>query len=351
MCYNIYNIKSGTPTLKPNYLKLPVTRVDSVDEFNEIYLFWNKREKSGKIKFGIDRTPSGGISTTRLIDKLPLYDVKTGKNGAELVVLASLNGAPAYYRIQYRTYKISEDKKMCGRIAFNKLYDEFKRDGVKLDDFYIENGEEVKKTIEPPIIAVLDSNYFDVSLIVNHIDIHSSYPSGIAKFDDRLRPTIERLYRQRESEPINKVILNMACGFFQSSTYFKARLAQISKFAIEENNKKIRYMIDWLKGTGRLPIAVNTDGIWFAGKPTGLNGSNLGEFYEDHTNCRIRFKSAGCYEYIENGEYHPVVRGMTKLDAIKPREQWSWGDIYNFDAEPIKFVFDRERGIINAKDS
>ena len=35
----------------------------------------------------------------------------------------------------------------------------------------------------------------------------------------------------------------------------------------------------------------------------------------------------------------------TKLDKIKPREEWTWGDIYNRDAEPLRYVCTWEEGI------
>ena len=34
------------------------------------------------------------------------------------------------------------------------------------------------------------------------------------------------------------------------------------------------------------------------------------------------------YEFIENGQYYPVMRGISPLDKVKPRSEWKWGDIY-----------------------
>jgi hypothetical protein len=47
-------------------------------------------------------------------------------------------------------------------------------------------------------------------------------------------------------------------------------------------------------------------------------------------------KSGGSYEYIEDGQYKPVVRGRTKLEETKPRSEWQWGDIFHNDASLIK---------------
>ena len=47
------------------------------------------------------------------------------------------------------------------------------------------------------------------------------------------------------------------------------------------------------------------------------------------------------YEFIEDGKYTPVVRGKTKLDRVKPRSEWQWGDIFKYDAnELLKIVED-----------
>ena len=78
-------------------------------------------------------------------------------------------------------------------------------------------------------------------------------------------------------------------------------------------------------------IARSTDCIWYEGEIYHGEGEGkaLGEWSNDHTNCTFRAKSKGVYEYIENGKYTVVARGYYELDKIKPRDLWSWGDIYN----------------------
>ena len=124
-------------------------------------------------------------------------------------------------------------------------------------------------------------------------------------------------------EIITQAILNLTCGYFQSlkDNRIKAKLAHISRYAIARNNQKIDEMVQWLKANDRIPVLINTDGIWFIGAPTNLSSKLLGEFEEDHKNCTLRIKSSGAYEYIEDGKYHPVLRGKTKLDRIKPRDK------------------------------
>ena len=54
--------------------------------------------------------------------------------------------------------------------------------------------------------------------------------------------------------------------------------------------------------------------------------------------------SDGAYEFIEDGVYHPVLRGTSTLDAVQPdRSKWTWGDIYR--QAVVCYKFDIEKGI------
>lgn len=322
-----------------NYKSIPTTVTSSINEFNELCQFWKHKELTNELVYGIIRTPSGGISTK---NKFPAYDVTVDGVGCELLVVAEIDNNPAIYRVQYRTQiKTVNNVRMFGTIAFNRFAAELKRDGIDITSYYIDNGIEIKKEIEKPLIGLTNQSFKDrIFTNVHHLDIRSSYPSGMAECCPEWKPTIERLYSGREEHPEYKEILNLSCGYFQSVKNFGAKLAHISKYAIKRNNERIQKMSKWLTDTNRVVIAYNTDGIWFYGESTNLNSHKLGDFNQDHTNCKIRFKSNGSYEYIENGVYHPVVRGKTKLDEIKDRTSWNWGDIYCKDAQPIELQFD-----------
>lgn len=344
-------IKSAKATLHPNYIRLPVTVVDSVDDFNAIYNYWKSREEKGLITYGIERTKSGGISYNI---RLPSYDVTVSNIGCELLCLAlDHDKNPCFYRLQYRSYKITDDHDIAitGRTAFKRFSDELLKDGIDITKYFIDNGIDIKREIEKPLIKVADNNFLDKTFEgAHHLDICSSYPYGMAKCYPEWYPTINRLYESRDRYPINKAILNLSCGYMQSVGRFKARLAHVSKYAINLNNKRVRDMAEYLELNGRVVLLYNTDGIWYIGKSINQNNTRLGGWKEDHKNCKIRIKSAGAYEFIENGVYHPVLRGHTRLDDWKVRELWNWGDIYHEDADYVyEYIFDRERGIIDGK--
>jgi hypothetical protein len=110
----------------------------------------------------------------------------------------------------------------------------------------------------------------------------------------------------------------------------------------------MRELAEKMKKSGRRILAYNTDGIWYVGDVyhDEGEGKGLGQWENDHINCKIRFKSAGSYEYIENGKYTPVQRGLTKLDSIKPRDEWQWGDIFSDEGKEITYTFVNEIGFI-----
>ena len=82
-----------------------------------------------------------------------------------------------------------------------------------------------------------------------------------------------------------------------------------------------------LEAQGYTVIGYNTDGIFYQ-KQDGMDwyhdrdeGQSLGQWKTDHIFDKIRFKSAGAYEYIENGVYHPVIRGKTVYERTVPRDK------------------------------
>lgn len=333
-------IKRSPVTLKPNYIYIPVTRTDNPDEFNEVLFSYNKR---GYNK--LNRTPSGGISVKGF--RGTGISLTTNKWGAELIII-DYEGC---FRLQFRN-KILDDideveKKITGKQSLNKFYQELKQIGIDLEDYAIDNGKEVKETIEKPMIKLERHSFTDITFEnAHHIDINSSYPAGVKEYHPEFGPVIDKWYRlKREGNKEYKAYLNLMIGTMQSK-YIGYKYADISAYAIKRNNDKIIEMAQWLKNNGRTVISYNTDGIWFIGEPYPNSSKELGEFKQDHTNCKFRAKSAGAYEFIEDGKYYPVIRGKTRLDDIKKRDEWRWGDIYQDSAqETKKYRVTIERGV------
>lgn len=326
-------------SLRPNYRLIPCSALgvdeEAVETFNEI-LNWVKSLGLRRLV----RTKSGGISIDRKKYHGCGWDITNNSYCVEIVII--------YYgmwRIQFRNKSVvseedGKEKEMYGRQAFMKFRNECKKRGIELGDYEIDNGEEVKKEIEKPMISVssprvLGNTYFSA----HHIDFHNSYPAGLVNTHPEFRDVVEMFYKGRKENPEYKAVLNLTVGYMQSVKGCGAKWAHLSRDAIRNNNERMRELSERLIKSGRKILAYNTDGIWYTGEVYhgSGEGKNLGDWENDHVNCMIRFRSKGAYEYMENGVYTPVVRGLTGYDKVKPRSEWEWGDIFRKDAEVIMY--------------
>lgn len=335
MIKELRQLKSAPSSLKINQLLIPVSVFDITTEgakaFNKIY-FWVKSKNLNKLK----RTKSGGIQTGVKL-RLPAYDIRINRYCVELTLV--MDGR--CWRIQFRT---KPPEGMSGRKAFTEFKRLLIKDGIDLDNYAIDNGEEVKNEIEKPLIGAARKWMYDVIYEeVNHIDFHSSYAGGLAETHPEFRNTLEKIYLKREKDNMCKNILNFSIGFMQSLGGCSAKWAHLSRDAIKNNNDRVKELASRLDKSGRLVISFNTDGIWYRGPVYHGKGEgeNMGQWHNDHINCKFRMKSDGAYEFIENGIYNPVVRGI----ANDVKSDWQWGDIYTDKAKLQLFTFSEEEGV------
>ena len=339
-----------TPRL--NFLDIPITRFNTDEEGAKE---WNSvialiQEKAGEYK-ELPRTPSGGISiSVENWNRFPGYDIQTVNSMVELTVI-DIDGC---WRFQFRNM-LQKGRDISGRTSYLKFEEVCSRFGIDLRKMMLptpEEGQKVKKQIQKPRIDMREDLLNITFTNANHIDIHSAHMAGVAfGFPELLEPILH-CYENRKRYAIYKSILTHTWGYFQSKyspVYY--RLAHLSKAGLDYTNAVVDDLTEKLETSGRLVIGHNTDGIWYAGEPYHGEGegSNLGEWQNDAEQVKFRARSKGCYEYIDNdGVYHPVVRGQTTLDKEKPREEWAWGDIYNYGAIPLFYI--REDGIIEKRE-
>lgn len=347
MLKELLKLKHSLITRKVNYIKIPCTAFNMNDEgasiFNK-YFRWIKEIKEFN---KIVRTPSGGISIERRNFKPPMWDVRATKSLIELTIILK----EGCWRLQFRTIPKATDEgnTLYGSTCFKIFKSKCLEYGIDLDTYVISNGEEVKKEIESPMIKLERPVYKDKTIEnVHHLDFHSSYPTGLINTHPEFKEAIEWMYEHRKEDNNKfKLVLNATIGYMQSLDCCDARWAHLSRDAIKNNNDRIREMAQKLRDSGRVVVSYNTDGIWYKGDVyhDANEGKTLGTWENDHINCTFRAKSAGSYEFIEDGKYTPVVRGFTRLDTVKERKYWSWGDIYRIDAAPLVYRW-TENGIV-----
>lgn len=340
--------KWAEPIRKVNYINIPKNFIPSTEEgareFNAIYkcVVLDSPYEPDTIK----RTKSGGIHKRKSIRIQ--YDIQILKNAIELTYI----GPEGMYRWIFN----GRPEGITGGKSFTKFIKKCEKHNVDLSKFAIKNGKEVKETIEDPMIE-LYGKPDKIYLNVHHLDINSSYMAGISNAQPELKGVIQEIYDNRKVDKVCKDILTHTYGYMQckwcqvdlgeekKSSY---AFAHLSKAAVAFNNRMIEDLMNRLESSGRRVLATNTDGIWYQGEVFHDidEGKELGQWKNDHIDCRIRFKSKGCYEFIENDKYYPVVRGRTRLDRIKVRENWQWGDIYQENCDIIKYRFDPAIGVV-----
>lgn len=360
--FGIY--KSSDPTSQPNKLLIPVNRLayndEDVEIFNAIYQYCLHYEALGELGC-LKRTRSGGISTARENLHGAMWLLNKTKSIIEIIIR---NFDARYYRFiigQSTSNELDDSRKnkaetsLSGRQAFILYKDELQAHGIDLEALAVPDGIKIKETIPPPRIELCctpDRTYINV----HHIDLNAAYNSGMMMAFPVLEPAIRTMYEKRQFNKKYKDILNMTQGFMQSSLV-GYRFAHISKAGYDYTLKRLDELTQRLGSEGYKILCYNTDGIWYTSKD-GTNrrysdsdeGYDLCQWKHDYINCKIRFKSKGCYEFIgtntkDNTEkYHPVFRGTSTFEQFKPRSEWEWGDIYL--GEVLTYVFVEGEGLV-----
>ena len=265
---------------------------------------------------------------------------------------------------------IRSENDITGRDSFNRFCSILNSFKIDINDYAANSADEaiaIKQSIEKPYIGCANKFVADPTgkklpfQHCYHIDINSAFMSGVALNYPALEKPIRFIYNKRKEDPMCKQILNLACGFCQSrhtrgvrqlthEHRFQFALSKISQAALFYTNRYIERKSRALTDAKYLVLAYNTDGIWYSDIHNlgpyhdEEEGIQLGQWKTDHSDCVLRFKSDGVYEYIEDGKYNCVVRGRTHLDDVKPRTEWQWGDIYLNDAKIQKYGFNPTDG-------
>lgn len=335
---------------RPNALLIPVTKLVyndlGVAAFNKIYKALLGLKNYSTIK----RTSSGGISFNMpLSQRCHQWDIRFWSAFAEITII----DIAGMWRIQLAPGKSIDElhgDQLSGRKAYFMFTAMLKKDGINLEDYAIKDGQKINALIEKPLIETPHPNLYMNREFnsVHHIDFHNSYPAGLVNTHPEFKKTIEYLYNKRKTRADYKDILNYTIGFMHSK-FLGWKYSHLARDSIADNNKRVRELAERLIKANRNIILYNVDGIWYQGDiyHGSGEGEKLGEWHNDHINCKFRMKSVGAYEFIENDSYYAVVRGLTNLDKIKPRESWEWGDIYKQEAEIATYKFVEGEGFIN----
>ena len=316
---------SSRGTMHPNLLKMENNNLKMNGEnaklFNTLVKYCEENNYH-TIKW----TKSGGIAKGKKAFIPPAYGIKkVGKTNVVLVF--TFEGK--FYRFTFGIAR-AEQKDISGYASFKAFKKTCEKYDININDYSIDNGEQYKENFPNPYRKLYNERFSDkIFTNVHHIDLNSSFMSGLANAYPEFKPVVEELYSKRKDDEIYKAILTHTYGYLQSEVYnYKGIL--LSKAMVDYNNAYLDSLTYKLRNSGRIVLAYNSDGIWYKGDiyHDENEGKNIGQYKNDHTNCTIRFRSPNAYEYLEDGKYHVALSGICKLDKIAPRSEWTWGDIY-----------------------
>ena len=325
------------------YVKNPclITHIlENKDKINNLYTtLLNSRLNR------IQRTESGAIVKRDIHLLSGAWDCRKIVTAANVfkgvIITVILNN----YVFVFKCGAFSVDKStLTGRKAFEKFLKRCTNHGIRLDDYKITNGKEVKEQIEPPYIEAFKLN--KKLEHVHHLDLVSAWPSGVCKDFPEFYSIFSEL---REKD---KLIGDMALGFCQSQ-YCGYAYAHLAKAGINNCNAQIReLMVNLIKNKFEV-IGLNTDGIWYRDK-TDQNriyhdeneGTKLGQWKTDHKDTTYYALSRGQYYFIEDGKLNIHARGFYPYELIKPRDEWTEEDFYIGMMSQANIIWDELEGFI-----
>jgi len=313
--------------------------ITSMDEFNQLLLFMHNNCKLEKL------TSNGHLKKT-------LYNqyIQIDNGSHSLTYLLDYKGTIYLFKFWpgYRPDKVAG-------VKGSEAWAEFRRRSVKWIGPYLMNNKEkiqaIKDTILKPLICLDDENVAGESIVFNktseisilHIDINSAYPAGVAHYIPESRLTWESIYEQKQNgDPKAKGIANLSIGTSQSLRVRGYVAPTLAYYGIKWTIEQLLIAAQIIKSLNGRVLCYNTDGIWFMimnSKIPELKkqldfGDGLGQWKMDHNVERIRFKSAGSYEYTEDGIYHAVVRGIPSYIS----NTFEWGDIFHHNIKGYKLI-------------
>lgn len=349
---NIEKYKHVAWSDKPNKRLMPINffTPEQRDEFNEVYKYIKDNYRY------VEKTESGSMPYNHKVKYLHRYIINKSTTRFEIVLVCDLG----CYRFQFGCLP-GETNTISGRKALQEIYKASELFNIDFSKYAVEplEGEEIKKTIDRPQIddyCLKGKEYAEFDN-VHHLDLNSSYASRICEVYPELKPMYEYLYKHRkDNNDYYKHVLTNSIGCMQSEYCVDYRdrkssspyqFATLAKRAIDNTASLIRDYVLKLVLSGRKVLLTNTDGIWYQGEifHDEYEGTELGQWKNDHTNCKLLVKSVGAYQYIEDGVCHTVVRGETNLDAYKDREEWEYGDILRTDLYVRRWEFDINKGV------
>ena len=186
---------SSRGTMHPNILKMANNNLkmnsDNAKLFNTLVQYCEENNYH-TIKW----TKSGGIAKGKKVFMPPAYGIKMiGKTTVVLVICTS-----KFYRFTFGIAR-AEQKDISGTASFGAFKRTCEKYDINIDDYAIDNGKEYKENFPIPYRKLYNERFADKVLDnVHHIDLNSSFMSGLAMSYPQFKPVVEELYEKRKEK-------------------------------------------------------------------------------------------------------------------------------------------------------
>lgn len=124
------------------------------------------------------------------------------------------------------------------------------------------------------------------------------------------RSICDSFYNERKTHPENKLIVNSFIGFLQSQRIWQGDqfMGHIPAVVIARCNQRMMRYCSSLVDSGRKILLVMTDSIaWMGGEFYATEKTKrLGAFYEEYSDCLMRYYSYGKYGIKKDGKIYLV---------------------------------------------
>lgn len=321
------------PLDKPDrYSKHPVIFRNIIENIDEINTIYKKVKACDSLNHGFCTTKSGALQKCAYnAFNWQAWEIRAVNGALKGIILIVAIGGKCWV-FKFGHLVASKDSTYTGKKAFAKFNKICKQFGINLDDYAIDNGEQVKTQIESPIIYAYPKYCCQKIEHVYHIDFNKAYPSCMCDTYPEFEPVFKYIV---DNVKDGKMVVDPVIGYMQSK-HCDFKYSQLSKSAINGNNRKIWDLRIQLLARGFKVIMINTDGIYYY-DPTGQNrvyhddneGVGLHKWKYDYQDVTFYAESTGQYYLIDNGKVIIKMRGNYLYSQVKPYDTWDSVEDFN----------------------
>lgn len=310
--------------VKANYIP---RIVENADQINILYRFLDMSDLPH-----IVRTAKGNIKKNNIHNIGGCWDVKRVETERGIfkgvIITVIVCGKTFVFKCGAFTVKNST---MNGTKAFGMAKRIARNYGINIEDYAIDNGEEVKANIPKSKIAFkleyVTQNPKKTIKHAHHIDLNCAWGTGFVNAFPEFKQTLLDL------KAVDKVVPSMFLGYCQSARV-KYKYSHFALAGIEWCNKKLDELTHKLEQNNFTVLGYNTDGIWYKDNTEqnrvyhdGDEHSGLYGYKNDYIDTELCIYSDGQYWFkTPDGKFNARARGWYTYEEIKPREEWNEED-------------------------